>query len=654
MYRFIWMTLCLLNCLGVYAEERADDTQWDETEWFESYETRSQLDQKQKKHSKGLSFAVIGFDGGNPNCTFIAGPGVVQTVIDAGYEEIRLVRGTHSGNIDISDQSINIKGKYATCVAAQLDTPSEQPTHISTLSGVSGAALPTVRISGNSQRNTVLFKNLEIIGGEVAQFLTGGGIDVRLADVNLTLDTVQVRNNQGRLGGGLSISFDSTNVSLIDSLIALNTSLEGGGVYCSGAETTINMRDTGPENPSGIALNEATDGNGGGLYIENGCDFQSTSGSYGSAASGGLDLNGIVANSATNRGGGVYARTGAQVTLDGARKCGNIFCSGNNDSNVRVSANTADSDDDNDGSGGGIYATGENTTVSLTNAVIADNSAFNGGGFSATDKADILMSSFYTSELTFPPPPGDKCWSPGSCSQIIGNEAEGLGGGIEVINGAYAFIDRTVVQQNRANNAAAIYVLSGSTPSDISVFDMTGSLVTNNGAGGTGGFSDFNAITLTGGQAFITYTTLADNDVQGSVIGTGANGLLNIRSSIIHQMDGLPTYQAFNPNQNSGASCLILSSLDDFDPKPFSNIVADNPEFVNRSGGDFHLSDGSPAIDSCLVASAGKTSDLDGDTRGWDDPAIPNDRYYTLDIGYDENFRLIADLIFKDGFEQQP
>ncbi len=651
MYRLVGLLLSMIGSFGLCSEVIKNIDQPEV--WLEGYETKAQLDSEEYHPLVGLSVATIG-SSVDSNCTYTAGPGVIQTAIDDGYDEIRLVFGIHLGNLEIFDKSINIKGKYDTCLSAQNDVVSLNPSHISTISGDVGAAMPVARISGDSQRNFVLFKNLHISNGEPAQspLLSGGGIDVRQADLRLTLDTVQVINNQGTLGGGISVFGNAINVFMVDSLIVGNSAEEGGGLYCFGKGATINMRDTGPDQPSGVALNQATNGNGGGLFIWGSCDFSSTSGSYGM---GGFDLNGIVGNSATGHGGGVYVSAGSEVTLDGAQVCSGGLpnvCTGNNDSNVRVSGNSADSDDDNDGSGGGVYATGSQAFVNLTNALVAENTAFNGGGMSANNSAVINMSTHYSIGIL--PVLDQRCWSPGSCSQIVANEARALGGGAQFVTGSFGFIDRTVIKQNRANNAAALFVMSENGSSDISVVDLLGSLVVNNGEDGLGGFEDFNAITLTGGQAFIKYTTFADNDVQGAVIGSGANGLLSIDSSIIHQLDDVPTYVAFNPNNQSSIRCLMVSTEDDFSGFAGPNLLVNDPAFVDRVAGDYHLTNNSPAIDVCLTANVGTPlRDLDDEIRGWDDPAIQNPTNFTFDLGYDENVRFSADLIFKNGFEEE-
>ncbi len=294
-------------------------------------------------------------------------------------------------------------------------------------------------------------------------------------------------------------------------------------------------------------------------------------------------------------------------------------------------------------------ATGNDTEVRLTNAFVADNMGFTGGGLGVADLAEIYMSTHYINERTL-----IRYWSPGACSQIVDNEAT-LGGGVEILTGSYALIDETVFQQNQANIGTAIFARSESGSTDISVLDLSGYLVTNNEAGGVGDCSDLTAITLTGAQAFITYTTMADNEIESSVIGSGANGLLDINLSIMHQTDGVPTYLAFNPSNLSSANCVMVSTINDFNEISIG-LSVDDPLFVNRSLKDFHLSDISPAIDTCFPLGLGSPIlfDLDEEVRGWDDPDVSNfpKGPQTFDISYDENIRFIEDLIFLNGFEE--
>jgi len=636
MFRFIWIMIFLFTSIFVYAAEKVDGIGLDD-----DFEEGFQTIQPFEPHPfQGGTVATIGSD---PACTYQAGTGVLQTAIDAGYDEIRLVKGTHLGNIEVLDKSVSFKGRYLNCLLAENDVPSNFVADNSIISGVSGAALPAVRISGDSQRNFVSFKNLTITNGEASPSLSGGGIDVRLADLSLTFDTVQITNNVGRLaGGGLSVFLGSTNVFMVDTFVAFNNAQEGGGVYCIGNDASINMWDTGPENPSGIAANHATNGDGGGLYVGSGCNFFGTSGSYNL---GGVDFNGIVLNSATGDGGGVYVSSGGRVNLDGARRCPLNFCEGNNDSNVRVSGNIADSDDDNDGSGGGIYAKGLDTQVDLTNALIEDNTARNGGGLAVTDRAEISMTSHYTDERSLV-----LCWNPGSCSQIIGNEATSSGGGVDISDGGYMELYLTVIEGNRGTNATALRV-SSQPGNDQSYLVLVGSLVTDNGITSNGGVGATAILIAGNGRAFIGNNTLADNGVSTQVILAGADAELFIFSTIIHELNGVPVYKGVNSPKLS-ASYLMLSSIDDFVVLNSPSIVVNDPEFVNRAAGDFHLTDGSPAVDASNIVTYNLLIDLDGDLRRWDDPAVHNfpfDSAY-IDIGYDENYRY-TDVIFKDGFE---
>ncbi|MEZ5472773.1 MAG: hypothetical protein R3E90_13460 [Marinicella sp.] len=73
-----------------------------------------------------------------------------------------------------------------------------------------------------------------------------------------------------------------------------------------------------------------------------------------------------------------------------------------------------------------------------------------------------------------------------------------------------------------------------------------------------------------------------------------------------------------------------------------------NPDFIDRSSGNYHLSAVSPAIDRCANVNSNLGLDIDLEPLGWDDPNQINGAG-AYDAGADETY--LNDIIFKDGYE---
>jgi len=348
----------------------------------------------------GPSFATVGND---VSCDFRLGTTRIQEAIDSGVDEVRIADDTYVENLTIDDISIVIRGGYDNCADAANNISNGNRQ---TIDG-SGNVAPTVLIIGNTQRNTVTLESLTLTGGEGSGFSPGGGVSAVAADVELNLLQVNLSNNTSNLGGGLAVFAGNTDVILSNPFIVNNSATEGGGIYCDGIDASILVFDTG-DTGSSILLNQATDGDGGGARVTNGCAFTSLSG----RAPGGIDFRGMINNSATGHGGAIAASNGARINLFGSVVCGIGICFGSNETSVNLSNNNADSDNDQIGFGGGIYATGADTIISLTNPLITANTAQSGGGIAIEDQAELSIISEYFAGT---------CWNPGSCSQLTNN-----------------------------------------------------------------------------------------------------------------------------------------------------------------------------------------------------------------------------------------
>jgi len=571
----------------------------------------------------GVVFVTVGDE---VSCDFRLGATRIQDAIDSGVGEIRIADSVYNENLVIDDISVTLRGGFDSCPDAENDI---QSTSIQTVTGVA-AGSPTVLIQGNTQRNTVTIEQLSITGGDGSGFFAGGGITTFAADLQLNITRSWLSNNNGTLGAGMAIITGDTDATLEDVWVVSNVSSgDAGGIYCSGTDASVFISDTGPSIISGVVNNSAA-GDGGGAYITAGCTLTSFSGS----ADGGFDFRGFSGNSATENGGGIAVDNGSSVSLIGSLFC--FFgCIGDNTQPISLLNNQATL------SGGAVYASGAGTTLSINNALIQNNTAdAAGGGIALANEATLTMGSVYAFGT---------CWNPGECSLVEGNEtdpANGLNraGGLYVSSGSTADVSRTAFRGNRADFGTAIYVHSedGGVRSSL---DLEGALVAGNGNDGADGFSDANAIRVTRADAKIDFSTIADNNATLASIDARVTGAIEMYSSIVHE-PGLNVYSGSSTDLT--ADCLIVN--ENASIPSASEDVVDDPEFVDRVGGDFHLDAAiSPALDFCdTFFSAPDFNDMDDDVRGFDDPTATNN-LGPYDVGYDESYD--NDIIFEHGFD---
>lgn len=591
---------------------------------------------------QGVLFATVGT---TPDCDFnvTSGDLIQDAIDDLSFGEIRIQTGTYNENLNLTNRDVTIKGGYVSCAAAEVDNMTLNQFSVDTLiTPIQPTSNPVITIIGNDEtRNFVTLENLRLSNGVDNFLLTSGGISTFTDELQLTLNHVWIENNEGSFGGGLSILGGNTDVEANNVMFLNNTADQGGGVYCSGenASILIDYHNT-QDDRFGFFGNSATDpteGDGGAALVENGCNLLMYTGTDTPSLAATFDVRGMFNNAAVNNGGGLAVRDGGRAGLYGYQFCF-IGCNGNQEDPVLLLTNTADSDGDNTGRGGGLSVTGAGSEVFIANALIWANSAGNGAGIWVNDNAVLEANSTY--DILFQG--FVDCWSPGSCNQITQNEAVNTGGGVLIENGASAEINRTVFTENRANFGTAAYVIDAN-----SVLDSEGVLFAGNGDNANDGFGDNNVIRInTGGTAIMDFTTVADNNIpDANEVIDNSNGTVRLRSSIVHEPNPVVVYRAATAVLEE-FDCLVVHNNTNL---PFSpGIVVDDPEFVDRLNGDYHLDEAtSPAIDFCddlLITPDYR--DIDNDERPWDWSNQPNFAG-PFDLGFDET----TDLIFADDFE---
>ena len=561
------------------------------------------------------AWVSVGSSPGFGSCTY----STIQQALDSNESEIRLLTdASFSQNFEenlVIDHSMDIRGGFSTCLSASLN---QQGSSNSVIKGSASLGSPVITIASTATP-TIRFYKLTIRDAADTIFVTNGGQGVDVGTSNGLIEIVDslIINNSAEDGGGIYIgaTVGTLSVVITDSSIFGNTAInKGGGIFC--AEDSTSIRVSGN---SLIGENSAEDG--GGIAALNGCKVTVDSGSDLTG-----DLRGIIGNTASQFGGGVYLNSGASLTLQGNKYGFGIL--GNNTDPVTVANNTAAS------RGGGIYAI-NSSQIEIIDGFITNNtnSSNNGGGLflGASSTVPVSLTMFSSNS---------QCWNSGKCSILSNNHSSGNGGGIYLEGGAESSIINTHIFGNRANFGTATYV--SSVNGSGTTLNVEGSYIYENGNDGMSNYSD-NYVIRGNGDVNINliHNTMADNDINDSsaLLGIVGGSNLIIRNSLL---DNHPETIFTQTGSNSlQVSCTVASDLSslDFQVVPTS--------FVDSANDDYHLASDSQAIDACAMTTTIEDSDTDNQLRGWDDPRGNFNGIY--DAGADESYT--NDLIFKNDFE---
>lgn len=615
----IFITALILGSL-VHAKES------NFTDAFEQFILNNDVIALQTKPTlkQGVTIVTVGVDN---TCDYQNEP--IQDAIDDGFVHIRVVGGTYTENLNIDDTNMIIEGGYEDCVKAVDDDLSGGSATI--INGSADDTVSTITIGGNDLAYDITLSRLTVRnGGDTSNLLWGGGISVLVSQANLFLDNLVITNNQANFGGGLAVFAGSPTINIFDTNFTVNNAQSGGAISCNSNDAQINFYDSGNAARGSILLNTATPRSGGGVELLAGCTFTLYSGQDPDNI---IDLRGILSNTAALDGGGVFVDSSSTFTAAGFQ-----FLAGNNDGPATIRGNTADVDDNNTGEGGGIYATGTDTTVSLFNANVQSNSAVNGGGVAIRDGAVLNTQS-----VNFFVP----CWNPGKCNTFSENTANAWGGAFyadqedDTLGTEMKIFSSHIYENSNDGGQGAAAYADGANTNIL----IEGSVIYENT-----GFSIL--YTFTDAQSTYQFNTIADNDSGGGVSGTivrNFGGTINLTNSIVHNTTLDDSVYSGNGSSTQTFDCVITHEDSSFSGVFIS--VAD-PQFIDRAGYDYHIDAFlSPAVDYCDDANPPEiTTDIDGEQRGWDD-YVTNDNFAGSfwDIGADETYQ--NDVIFEDGLE---
>lgn len=262
-----------------------------------------------------------------------------------------------------------------------------------------------------------------------------------------------------------------------------------------------------------------------------------------------------------------------------------------------------------DGSRGGSVVTcpvGATETTVIDGFTIRNGRALRGGGINCVSSSPTIRNNI-----------------------ITGNNARsttyyGQGAGIYVSGGSPT-IESNRIESNIADSTSGIYLYayggaiycSGGSPK------ISGNVMVNNTASSGGGIYCTSSLT----SPTITNNTIADNTVTN--LGGGIFSTSSATPIISNNIVAFCTSGIYK-HTSSGALTLrnncVGSNTDNNDyinQTPGVGDIIQNPVFVNKVGGDYRLSAGSPCIDAGWDSAASiPAKDMDGNPRSVDIPSV--------------------------------
>lgn len=556
-------------------------------------------------------FATVGNE---PGCTYNTAAGdTLQQAISAGFAELRITNTQSFDPVNLV-QSITITGGYDSCLDAQNDIPGSAHSVIDGGTFLRVVAIPAPGV--------YTLENLHIQAGN-AGTQPGGGIYATASDVDIWLENVTVSASQASQGGGIAL-MNPGRLVLSNSRVRANlangsgSGAIGGGIYMLFSELIM-------VGESSVDFNHADLSPlcwGGGIYAHSSnITLIGGENSFPEA--------GITHNTSCEDGAGIYA-SDSTLNIWGNRQFALNQHFGSQNQPFRIANNAADAGDTNEGTGGGLFVT--NSTVDIQDTIFTNNLATRTGGAIATNNTDISIGSNTP----------ENCWSTSGCNQFVANSG-GLSGGAMLV-GANAQVNAThaTFQANTAATGAVAVI--GGTNAELRI---ESSLVYDNAPG-----SDQTVFELgSGADLQLGYSTLADNTPSDFIV-RGVSSTIQLFGNI-----------AFNPaaplvttgNGNTLTQyCLITDDTHQITAGQIQAIDANafDALVVDATNDNFRLQPGSLGQDYCDEVTgviAALSTDFDGQTRGYDEPSVPNNGTATVDIGMDE----LIPVIFIDGFELQ-
>lgn len=393
-------------------------------------------------------------------------------------------------------------------------------------------------------------------GGGICINSYGGGMNVGMSasdSFNLTLnDGFKVQNNTAENGGGVAFNLYNAdpahkytyNVTILEGaeITGNNATNDGGGIWVRYKENTKNTSKVGSVREynvnakiEGGLIAENTAGNNGGAFFINRSYAESTDITYLVEMSGGT----VKENEAPNgNGGAIYLNNGTMImsggeiigfdTVASAKNGGGAYITGGDftmtGGTIKDSKASAD--------GGGVYVNGGKVVIGTEGSIshdkplLTNNTAVNGGAVAVANATEIPV--MHNGTMT-----GNEATQNGGAVYVTGKGftlKNGLmtknsavdGGAVYVSGGAFTMENGTLggsaANKNTATNGGAVYVTGGE-------FLMTNGSIDNNQADNNGG-----AVYLNEGNFKMEHGSIDENSaIRGGAVYVAGSSTTEFR-----------------------------------------------------------------------------------------------------------------------------
>lgn len=273
--------------------------------------------------------------------------------------------------------------------------------------------------------------------------------------------------------------------------------------------------------------------------------------------------------------------------------------------------------------GGGIYCS--NASPTITSNRIQDNTAsWDGGGLYCGASATPLISeNTITGNIATGSEGGGICSNNASptirCNTVVQNSTGNAGAGIACSSGGSPVIDRNLIQDNTASgNGGGVHCYYSSP-------GVTNNIIKGN-AGAIGGGLCCNSAPVIANNTFVSNTATGPANGGGGAFCAESTATF-LGNIIAFGSSGIGVY---NSTLSLSNNCVYGNSADNYSGlSPGPGDISQDPLFVDKTNGNYHLTPISPCIDAGTNSGA-PTTDYQGRVRPQDGDG---DGTFVCDIG---------------------
>lgn len=372
--------------------------------------------------------------------------------------------------------------------------------------------------------------------------------------------------------------------------LAIRTAIIGAGLAHGAAHAATITVNSNTDNGAGCTLREAIVSANTSSNQGNGCAVGSNSGTDTIVFS-----NSLASNTITLSNGELDIGEGKDIEINASTITGGVTVDGNQLSRVVSTTSailvldslTITGGEQLNGSGGGIYA--NQSTVTLNNATVSGNRAFNfGGGVYARNTALNVYDSAISSNATLGVNGGEGGVSEGGGIYAVYSQGGGGGGEYDSASLNSVVLSKSAISNTLSNEIAA--------STSLNTVALINSSVSNNSSDGTGGIfvRDID-------ELIVNNSTVSNNISSGEYASGGGINARNVNVSLdSSSVTGNSAY-------DDGGGLFLVSS-----GAVINNTSISGNSTNLRGGGIFAVSNGSDSITISNSTLSNNSSRLDG------------------------------------------